>query len=91
MMFPFLILTLAATAVAASASHQIRAANTSACPVSSVPAAANYTGTTHNKGTQTRLRISNGGGTPSTIILFISISYFVPYRSRSVRPSRSAS
>ena len=67
-MFPFLTLTLAATAVAASASHQIRAANTSACPVSSVPAAANYTGTTHNKGTQTRLRISNGGGTPSTIL-----------------------
>ena len=53
MLFPFLTLTLAATAVAASASHQIRAANTSACPVSSVPAAANYTGTTHNKGTQT--------------------------------------
>ena len=63
-------LTLATTAVSA-ASPQIYVTNTvtsDACPVSSVPAAANYTGFTHNKGTETRLRISNGGGTPSTIL-----------------------
>ena len=56
----------------AAVSQEIHASGISACPVSSVPAAANYTGTIHNKGTQTRLRISNGGGTPS----IMSIIYF---------------
>ena len=53
----------------AAVSQENLATGTSACPVSSVPAAANYTGTIHNKGTQTRLRISNGGGTPSIMLI----------------------
>ena len=77
-MIPLSILNLTLTTTAVSAaSPQIYATNavtSDACPVSSVPAAANHTGFTHNKGTEPRLRISNGGGRSSTILF--TMPYF---------------
>lgn len=66
----YLLYALAFGAPVITTDQLFLAASPGNCSVSSVPTAANYSGIKYNGGTQTRLRIANGGGMHPKSTLF---------------------